>query len=102
MARDCARALVHALTRSAAAQGCAVTVTDQGWRRWASATFAGARHRLGVSGTPSAAFDAWLSRLADAELSVGGQLVADLGVTAVAREAGETRAAIEVLTLDTD
>lgn len=102
MPRDCGRALVHALTRSAAAQGCAVTVTDQGWRRWASATFAGARHRLGVSGAPSPALDAWLSRLGDAELSIGGQLVADLGVMAVAREAGETRAAIEVLTLDAD
>lgn len=102
MTVDPGAALVRALEQSAAAQGCAVTVTDQGWRRWASATFAGARHRLGLRATPSPALDAWLARLSESELAMPGHLVADLGIAAVSRDASSVTAAIEALTVESD
>lgn len=102
MARDVGVALTRSLTGAAARAGCPVDVTDSDWRRWASATFSGARHCLSLSGSPSAAFDAWLDRLGEVDVPVPGHLVADLTVSAVRRCDARIEVDLEVLTVEAD
>ncbi len=52
-----------------------------------------------MEATDSPALDAWLDALPEAELPVRAQLVADLVVKGVTREAGVARVAIEALTV---
>jgi len=70
-------------------------------RRWASATFEGARHRLvlALEGADARArADRVRAELADAEIAIRGGFVADIGVEA--RLEGETVVlAIEALTI---
>lgn len=94
--------LARAIARSADASDCAVTIGDRTWRRWASATFSGARHRLEVVAPPSPAFDTWLATLREAELTVRGHLVADIEIVEVVHGAEAITAAIEALTVELD
>jgi len=74
---------------------------------WQSLTFNGERHHLAlrVTGTDSgAAVDRMCEGLADAEFSIPGMLVADIGVVGTPRRApdGATELIIEALTLSGD
>lgn len=97
---DVDAALSRVIEQSAGVAGCPVRVAANGRRRWASATFSGARHAMTISAIPTAQFDRWLGGLADADLSVRGHLVADLKIMAVRRSAEQLSADIEVLTLE--
>jgi hypothetical protein len=92
--------LERALLAHAAAARCAVTIADATWVRWASATFAGARHTLWLEAATSAELDAWIADLPEADLVLRDNLVADLAITAVARAGSTARITIEVLTLE--
>jgi hypothetical protein len=92
--------LSHALIASAPAPmaiGAATSV------EWASATFAGARHRITLRSRPTErdAFDAWIAGLPAAEFVLRDSLVADVTVVAV-RRAGPAAVEVdlEVLTVD--
>lgn len=91
--------LMKAIDADARRAGCAVTLARAASTRWSSATFIGARHELTVEAIDSPALDAWLDALPEAELPVRAQLVADLVVRGVTREAGVARVAIEALTV---
>jgi len=93
--------LERALLAHAAASGCVVTIADATWVRWASVTFAGARHTVWLEGQTGPALDRWLADLPEAELAIRDHVVADLAVTAVARRADAARITIEALTLET-
>lgn len=96
---DAAMLLMRAIDTDARRAGCAVTLARAETTRWSSATFAGARHALAIEAPESPALDAWLDALPQADLPVRAQLVADLTVTGVTREAGVARVAIEALTV---
>ncbi|OYX50853.1 MAG: hypothetical protein B7Y97_06475 [Sphingomonas sp. 32-66-10] len=72
--------LERALLHHAIQRGIDLSIVSAGWTRWASATFAGARHDLLLAATPSSALDAWIADLPDAEFALHGHLVADLTV----------------------
>ena len=91
--------LMRAIDAHARRAGCAVTLARAASTRWSSATFTGARHELTVEAPDSSALDAWIEALPEAELPVRAQLVADLVVKGVTREAGMARVAIEALTV---
>lgn len=65
---------------------------------WASATFAGARHRLTLNVEGDAG--SWIAGLSEADLPIRRQLVADLVVEDQCQEAGWTTATIGVLTVE--
>ncbi len=96
---DPAMLLMRALDADAQRAGCAVTLTRAESTRWSSATFVGERHALTLEAPDSPEFDSWLGALPEAELPVRSQLVADLAVKQVTREAGLARVAIEALTV---
>lgn len=96
---DAAMLLMRAIEADARRAGCAVTLARAETKRWSSATFAGARHALAIEAPDSPALEAWLEALPEAELPVRAQLVADLTVTGVNRDAGIARVAIEALTV---
>lgn len=75
--RDPAGQLLRALRRAALASGCTVVLQHEATVPWASVTFAGARHRVIVSG---AGLDEWLGGLPDAELPLRGCFVASCEV----------------------
>ena len=91
-----------ALIRALAASGPAFTLLDVESRDWASATFAGERHRVRVEMADDTATTVWLAALPEAELVVRGWLVADLSVAETKRENGQTLAMIEALTICDD
>ena len=82
------KALQRALLASAAAAGCVITVTAIDWTRWSTATFSGARHTMTLSGSASPSLQEWLALLPDADLRLGGHLLADLMVEALPVEHG--------------
>jgi len=92
--------LERALIASAAQAGCAITITDATWVRWASATFTGARHRVWLAGDAGPALDRWLAGLAEAELSLRESLVADLSIASMVRVDDQTRITVEALTVE--
>lgn len=97
---DAATLLARALMRSASEAGLSLTVRHANLRRWASATFAGARHELTVELPDGGAALAWLDALAEADLPIRGHLVAD---AVVLRKHGEGEwlvAALEILTVE--
>ena len=102
MARDVGAVLTRSLVGAAAQAGCPIDVTAGDWRRWASATFSGARHRLSLAGPPCPALDDWLARLGDADVAMPGHLVADLTVAAVRRAPERVEVDLEVLTVEAD
>jgi hypothetical protein len=97
---DIATLLARALLAGAAAAGCELRVAAADWTRWASVTFAGARHLLTLEGTASPALDAWLAALPEAEFALKDHLVAELVVDGVARDGESVRARLEVLTVE--
>lgn len=97
---DAATLLARALDAGAAAAGCDLTVTGAEWARWASVTFTGARHTLSLAGSDGPAARDWLAGLAELELRVRGQVVADIAVDAVARADGRITARVEALTVE--
>lgn len=90
--------LCRALERSADAAGVELTIQHSAATRWASATFAGARHEITCAMIATNAADRWLGDLPEADLPLRGHLVADLKVVAVTRE-GAVTARLEVLTV---
>lgn len=97
---DAATLLGRALTRSAAAAECAVTLVSADWSRWASATFTGARHSVSLSAPPSPALIAWIAALPEAELVLRGHLVADLSIVAARHAGADIMIELEILTVE--
>ena len=89
--------LVRALRISARAAGAAMIVCATDERSWASATFAGVRHRIDLQVDQDATTDDWLARLPEADLPLRGHLVAELTVE---QHADQVR--LEVLTIEND
>lgn len=100
MARDVGAILTRALGTAAQRAGCPIDITDNAWRRWASATFSGARHQLSLSAFPSPALDGWIGGLAETNLAMPGHFVADLNVVAVRRGGARIEADLEILTVE--
>lgn len=97
---DAEALLRRALEASAEAAGCPAALVASDWTRWASATFTGARHLLTLAAPPSAALDAWIAGLPDAELRLRRHLVADLVVDHVRRAGDRVTISLEVLTVE--
>lgn len=93
-------AFVHALRQNALAAGCCVQVQSCDWAPWASATFAGARHRITLEAASTEAFNDWLAHLDEADLPVPGHLVADIAIAAVRCTGKVAEADIEALTVE--
>ena len=91
--------LMRAIDADARRYGCPVTLTRAASTRWESATFKGARHDLTIQAPDDPHTDAWLDGLPVAELPVRAQLVADLVIKGVVREAGVATINIEALTV---
>lgn len=96
---DAATLLERAL--GADARNCALTLNfvRSASRRWASATFTGARIRYAVEGSGTDAAR-WLGTLPDADLPVRGHCVAEIAVLDHAIEGDRFTATIEALTVE--
>lgn len=96
---DAATLLRRALTQHAEHCGVRLEYHATHAERWASATFVGAQHQLGltVTGTGLAA---WIAALDEVDLPLRGHLVADLIVTTVTYADDRADIAIEVLTVE--
>lgn len=92
--------LERALLRHAVQHGIDLSIVSAGWTRWASATFAGARHDLLVAAAPSPALDAWIADLPEAEFALRGHLVADLTAESHSRVGDRVDLKIGVLTVE--
>lgn len=97
---DAATLIERALLASAERAACPVSLADSEMKRWASATFTGARHRITLVGAASPAVDAWLAELAEADLALRGHLVADIQVVHVRRAGEAVTAVVEALTVE--
>lgn len=97
---DAAALLDRALVQAARAAGCDIEIERADWTRWASATFTGARHVIGLRAAGSAALDAWLSGIGEHEFALPRHVVADIVVTSAYREGDVTRVQIEALTVE--
>jgi hypothetical protein len=97
---DSATQLERALVAAATSRHHRLAITGWTMRRWASATFSGARHRITAT-LPAAARD-WLDELPEVEFALRGHLVADLTVAAIEAESTDADLAVtlEVLTLE--
>lgn len=93
--------LWRAIERSAAAAGVSITRTSYSTRRWASATFEGARHRIMIAADPSEPFHAWAGALSEIDLTnLGGHLVADLVVSEARSMGPHDHITIDALTVE--
>ena len=90
--------LARALIADAGTNGLGITIQDERERPWASATFAGTRHRLRVTIADTAARAAWLAALPEAEFTLPADIVIDITV----REAGTDGVVLEALTVIAD
>lgn len=97
---DAATLLKRALERQADAAGCEAIVQVGHSTRWASATFAGARHAVAVTLRDDAPGAIWLAELGEAELAMRGHLVADIVPLSVTRRDGTLVVALEALTVE--
>lgn len=97
---DAEALLLRALSAAAEAAACPIQITASDWKRWASATFAGAQHRVTLAAAPSPALDRWLAALPEAEFGLRGHLVADLVVERILRDGERVTAELEVLTVE--
>lgn len=101
-AADSTTALIRAV-RSAFANPCGFALEEIRSRRWASATFTGARHelafRLEGEGAESAA-ENFLSGLDTAEFELRGHILADIALVAAERRPGCTEIRLEALTVE--
>jgi hypothetical protein len=98
---DAGARLERALLAHAGQAGCAATIRDATWVRWASATFAGARHTLWLEAATGDALEHWLIALPEADIALREHVVADLVVRDVTRDAGQARITLEALTVET-
>lgn len=92
--------LARAVENAARLADCRVEVQPVAATRWASATFAGARHKLVLRAPDSVMLDRWLAQLPDGNFAIRGHLVADLATQAVRHEGGSVEAELEILTLE--
>jgi len=97
---DAATRLERALLESARAAGCPLALRTSDMKRWASATFTGARHLLVLAGDASPALDGWIASLPEAEFALRHHLVADMVVQSVARAGDGVTIGLEVLTVE--
>lgn len=97
---DASTLVERALTAAAGRAGSPVTIADSTTERWASVTFAGARHMLTLTAPCSDALDQWIAALPDEEFELRGHLVADLSVARIHRHDGHMAVALEVLTVE--
>lgn len=97
---DAGTLMMRALEASAAMAGCPVTITSSNQRRWASATFLGAQHRVTLAGSPSPELEAWVAALPESEFALRGHLVAELGVLRISRDGDAVSADLEILTVE--
>jgi hypothetical protein len=68
-------------------------------RRWASATFVGAQHRIALS-VEGDGVDAWIALLDEVDFPLKGHLVADLVVATIERDGERASLGLEVLTVE--
>jgi hypothetical protein len=102
-----ASALLRALIARAGVERNRILLTDAVSTDWQSLTFAGERHRLSLRVAGSDSHEVALrmcAGLEDAEFSIPGLLVADIGLAGAARRAldGATDLTIEALTVADD
>ncbi|GAA4760641.1 hypothetical protein GCM10023219_00400 [Stakelama sediminis] len=97
---DAATLLERALCRAAKADGCPMQTLDSGWRRWASATFTGARHWFEITLADTKQTRDWLAALPETNLPLSGHLVADLTVKSAAEQADGLVVRLEALTVE--
>ncbi|WP_242140561.1 MULTISPECIES: hypothetical protein [unclassified Sphingomonas] len=97
---DATMLLQRQLERHADRCGIALTWHALHVRRWASATFVGAQHRLALS-ISGAGTAAWAAALDEVDLPLRGHLVADLVVTTITQADDSADLGIEVLTVET-
>ena len=97
---DAATLVARALAHSARLAGLSLTVRHADWHRWASATFAGARHELTIELPDDQAANRWLDALPDADLPIRHHLVADAVVVRRHGEQDVLVAALEILTVE--
>ncbi len=67
---------------------------------WASATFAGARHRLTFAPTDAQRADAFADAIGEREFSLPGHLVADIAIATRTASADGVALTIEALTVE--
>lgn len=92
----------RALARSASRAGTTLAVESHRVTAWHSATFSGDRHELEVCARTDAHLDDWTAALPALDLSLPGQLLADLRVVAHHRHGDTARLRIAALTVDTE
>lgn len=97
---DAGALVERALNASALAAGVPLTIEEASAVRWASATFAGARHILEVAMQDAEPARRWLGTLGDAEMPMRGHLLADCAVVATRHHAGRLTARVEALTVE--
>ena len=90
--------LERAILAHASRNGITATVVEAQATPWASATFAGARHRLTLNVEGDAR--SWVAGLSEADLTIRRHLVADLVVEDQCKGNGWTTATIGVLTVE--
>lgn len=98
---DAGALIERALTLSAAGAGVPMRIVEASATRWASATFAGARHVLDLQVGTDRASRAWLGDLGEMDLPMRGQLLADCTVVATRTNPASISARIEALTVET-
>lgn len=97
---DAATLLRRALERHADRHGIALSWYALATRRWASATFIGACHRLTLS-VEGPGIEGWIAALDEVDLPLRGHLVADVAVTTITRTGDRAELGVEVLTVET-
>lgn len=97
---DASRRLTAAIERSGDAAGLSMRIAEATSSPWASATFAGARHRVTLSAETTPRLAAWLKTLPEADLPMKDHLVADLTVVTVDRGETRTSVTLEALTVE--
>jgi hypothetical protein len=95
--RGSARDLLVAAMEVRGGEG--ASVTAQPSQNWASATFAGARHRLEIR-LPARSAAAFEEGLAEAEFSLRGHLLADIAISARKAAGEEMLLELEALTIE--
>lgn len=95
--RDAQTMLLNAL-RSGSAPAPSLRVAHS--EAWASATFAGARHRLEFEPARADRADAFAAAIGDREFSLPGHLVADIAVATRTTTADGVALTIEALTVE--
>jgi hypothetical protein len=97
---DVATLVERTLIADAAACDVALEIGTVSSRRWASATFVGARVVIEVAGPAGTAALRWISALPEAEFAIRGHLMADIAVTRHERGAERFAATVELLMLE--